>query len=66
MKKASFLLLLAAVAASGESFEEKLAEKLAKPFAKNAAWVLDFGEAKGLAAEKGKVIFGYFSRSYAP
>jgi hypothetical protein len=66
MKKAVCLLLLLAVAAAQESLEERLAEKLKKPFAKNAAWVLDFGEAKSLAAEKGKVIFGYFSRSYAP
>ncbi|HEX5137178.1 MAG TPA: hypothetical protein VFY93_09410 [Planctomycetota bacterium] len=66
MRNAVFLLLLVAVAAGEESLEERLAEKLKKPFAKNALWVLDFGEAKTLAAEKGKVIFGYFSRSYAP
>jgi hypothetical protein len=66
MRKVVCLLFLVAVAAAEESFEEKLALKLAKPFAKNAAWVLDFAEAKKLSAEKGKVIFAYFSRSYAP
>jgi len=66
MREAVVLLLLVAGAAAEGSLEERLAEKLSKPFAKNVAWVLDFGEAKKLAAEKGKVIFGYFSRSYAP
>jgi hypothetical protein len=66
MRKVVCLLSLLAAAAGEESFEDKLAEKLARPFAKNAAWVLDFAEAKKAAAEKGKVIFAYFSRSYAP
>lgn len=61
----AFLCLLAA-AASAQSFEEKLAEKLKKPFASNAAWILDFEDAKKQAKEKGKLIFAYFSRSYAP
>ncbi len=64
--RALFLLSLAAVAAAEDPLEAKLQEKLGKPFAKNAAWVLSFADAKKQAAEKGKVIFAYFSRSYAP
>ena len=63
------LLLAVALHAEDEKDAElkaKLDEKLKKPFVSNAAWVLGFGEAKELAAEKGKVIFAYFSRSYAP
>ena len=61
-----FLLLATAASAQDEDLKEKLAEKLQKPFASNAAWVLRFEDAKKLAGEKGKVIFAYFSRSYAP
>lgn len=64
--RALFLLSLAAVAAAEDSFESRLEEKLGKPFAKNAAWVLSFADAKKEAAGNGKVIFAYFSRSYAP
>lgn len=66
MRMALALLCALAATARAESLEEKLEAKLKKPFAGNAAWVLDFGGAKKLAAEKGKVIFAYFSRSYAP
>ena len=65
MRTAFFLLSLLAVARA-QSFEEKLEEKLKKPFATNVAWVLDYAAAKKQAAEGGKVIFAYFSRSYAP
>jgi hypothetical protein len=58
------LLLCAAVQA--QSNEEKFQEKLAKPFVKNAAWILDFDKAKAEAVQSGKLIFGYFTRSYAP
>lgn len=60
------VLCALAAAAHAESLEEKLEAKLKKPFAANAAWVLEFAEAKKQAAEKGRVIFAYFSRSYAP
>jgi hypothetical protein len=60
------LHLLAAPAAADDALEEKLKEKLGKPFARNAAWVHDFAEARKAAAASGKVIFAYFSRSYAP
>lgn len=68
MRPFTVLLLCAAFATAvrAQSFEEKLEAKLKKPFASNAAWVLDFDDAKKRAKEHGKVIFAYFSRSYAP
>ena len=65
MRTAALLLLLAA-AARGDALEDNLAEKLKKPFATNVSWVLRLEDAKTLASEKGRVIFAYFSRSYAP
>jgi hypothetical protein len=50
---------------SQEELEAKLAEKLEKPFVANAAWVLDYAEAKAKAKAENKVIFAYFTRSYA-
>lgn len=60
------LLLAFSATASAQSMEERLAAKLKKPFLKNAAWVLDFAEAKRRAKAEDKVIFAYFTRSYAP
>ncbi len=57
------LLLLSALATAGD-LEDKLDEKLKKEFVGNAAWTTDFEAAK--AKETGKVIFAYFTRSYAP
>ena len=39
---------------------------MAKEFVKNAAWVTDYDKAKEQAAKDGKLIFAYFTRSYAP
>ncbi|MHC4958398.1 MAG: hypothetical protein ACYTGN_08470 [Planctomycetota bacterium] len=58
------LVLCAAVQA--QSNEEKLEAKLAKPFAKNAEWITDYDAAKAKAVQSGKLIFAYFTRSYAP
>ncbi|MCA8941806.1 MAG: hypothetical protein KDB80_04535 [Planctomycetes bacterium] len=41
-------------------------EKLAKAFLKNGDWITDYDAAKKRATESGKLIFGYFTRSYAP
>jgi hypothetical protein len=62
---AAVLGALGASARAGE-LEDRLAKKLAEPFVTKAAWVLDFDEAKKKAKEDGKVIFAYFSRSFAP
>ena len=60
------LLLLAAPGFAQGDLEAKLEQKLAKDFVKNAAWVMDFDAAKAKAKESGKLIFVYFTRSYAP
>lgn len=60
------LLLVLAAASRAQSLEEKYAKKLASPFIKKAAWVLDFDEAKKKAKESGKVLFAYFTRSFQP
>lgn len=59
-------LFLAASTSFAQSLEDRLEKKLEKPFAKNAAWVLDLETAKTKAKETGKPIFAYFTRSYAP
>jgi hypothetical protein len=41
-------------------------QKLESEFLKLADWVTDFAEAQAVAAETGKPIFAYFTRSYAP
>ncbi|MCA8954602.1 MAG: hypothetical protein KDC87_00930 [Planctomycetes bacterium] len=41
-------------------------KKLAEPFLKNAEWVTDLARAKARAKLQGRVIFAYFTRSYAP
>jgi len=55
-----------ASSARAQSNEEKLAEKLSKEFATKTAWVMDLDEAMKAAKESNKLIFAYFSRSYAP
>jgi hypothetical protein len=59
-------LLALATIASAQDMESRLEEKLAKDFVKNADWVTDFDAAKAKAKESGKLIFAYFTRSYAP
>jgi hypothetical protein len=60
------LLLAFSTTAAAQSMEERLEAKLKKPFLKNAAWVHDFAEAKKKAKAENRVIFAYFTRSYAP
>lgn len=40
--------------------------KLAEDWVKAAAWHVDYDEARAEAARSGKLIFAYFTRSYAP
>ncbi len=40
--------------------------KLAKPFVKFGGWIADYDAARAKAKEEGKVLFVYFTRSYAP
>lgn len=48
-----------------ETLKSNLKEKLAAGFLKKAPWVLDLDQAKAEAKKSGKLIFAYFTRSYA-
>ena len=64
--RAGLLLALLSAPAFAQTSEEKLAAKMAKPFIANAAWETDYDKARERAAADGKLIFAYFTRSYAP
>lgn len=49
-----------------EQMKANLDQKLAKPFAKNVAWELDYDKALEKAKASNKLIFAYFTRSYSP
>lgn len=49
-----------------DDLAKKLEAKLNEKFLKNAEWVTDYDAALAKAKESKKLIFGYFSRSYAP
>ena len=68
---AGLLLLPGAPAlAQGSGAAEKLQElfekKSKKDFIKKIAWEQDYDKARETAAASGKLIFAYFTRSYAP
>jgi hypothetical protein len=52
-------------ATPAQLIERKL-QKLDAPFLKNGDWTTSFADAKKRAKEEGKLIFGYFTRSYSP
>lgn len=51
---------------SQDDLKERFEAKLKKPFLSAAPWITDYDAAKKDALESGKLIFGYFTRSYAP
>ena len=61
-------LLAAVPAAQGK--EDKLRseydKKLQKEFVGKIAWAQSLDEAKATAKKEGKLVLGYFTRSYAP
>jgi len=63
---AAALGALALAAAAQDDLQAKLDEKLSKEFVKKTPWVLDYDEAMQKAKESNKLIFAYFTRSYAP
>ena len=71
MKTASLMLALAAMAgaASAQESEESLAakrdKKLKAAFLSKAPWITDYDKAREEAKKSGKLIFTYFTRSYA-
>lgn len=57
-----------AVAAQDEQQElrEKYEHKLEKEFVSKIEWIQSFDQARASAKKQGKLVLGYFSRSYAP
>lgn len=49
-----------------EQLKQRYEEALKSPFIAKGHWVLDYDEARARAKREGKLIFAYFSRSYAP
>lgn len=75
MKKRLTTVLVAALAlsvtaqdpASGDAeLRARLKKKLASEFLTKANWFTDFDRAKAEAKKTGKILFGYFTRSYLP
>lgn len=53
------------VRAQGD-LKAKYEEKLSHEFIPHGGWITDYDQARERAREQGKVLFVYFSRSYAP
>jgi hypothetical protein len=49
-----------------EQMKKQRDEKLSHDWVKKFPWVTDYAAAKAEAKKSGKMIFAYFSRSYAP
>lgn len=45
---------------------QRKTELLKEEWLQNADWVMSYAAAKAKARQSGKMIFGYFTRSYAP
>ncbi|GAB4139069.1 MAG: hypothetical protein Fur0037_05120 [Planctomycetota bacterium] len=58
-------LCAALSAQTQEQLEERRAAKMALPVFKKAAWTFDYDKARADAKKSGKLIFAYFTRSYA-
>ncbi|HEX5052190.1 MAG TPA: hypothetical protein VFZ65_10490 [Planctomycetota bacterium] len=50
---------------SQQDLQKMRAEKLAKPVFEKANWIADYDKARETAKKQGKLIFAYFTRSYA-
>ena len=63
----SLLLLLGLCAAADaqDDLQQKLDTKLHSAFLKQAAWSTDYDKALATATETGRLVFTYFTRSYA-
>jgi len=63
---AAGLLASFASATPQAALQKKYEEKLALEFVEHGGWVTDYDAARERAAAESKVLFVYFSRSYAP
>ena len=59
------LVLLLSSTAWAQSNEEKLEKKLKEPWLVEGGWITDYDKAQEEAKKSGKLIFAYFSRSFA-
>ena len=61
------VLFLASTAASQsqDDLKDLRRKKLSKSWLKKASWLTDYDRAKKQAEQQGKIIFAYFTRSYA-
>ena len=59
-------LLPAAAPQDQATLKANLDKKLAEDFVESGGWVLDYKEAREQAAKEKKLLFVYFTRSYAP
>jgi hypothetical protein len=59
------LVLLLSSTAWAQSNEEKLEEKLKESWLVDGGWIADYDKAREEAKKSGKLIFAYFTRSYA-
>jgi hypothetical protein len=73
LQAAAAAVLLVPLAAAGDAgaagaddLKDKYEEKLTHDFVKHGGWITDYDAARAKAKEEGKVLFAYFSRSYAP
>ncbi len=53
-------------APSQEELIRRRDAKLAEPWVAKGGWISDYDKARSLAKKKNKLIFTYFTRSYAP
>ncbi len=60
------MALTAAAQTSREDLEKRLQAKLDSEFLKKADWQTDYAAAREQSRKSGKLIFAYFTRSYAP
>ena len=51
---------------SQEELQKKREAKLAEPFFKKANWITDYDSVLEESRKSGKLVFAYFTRSYAP
>ena len=66
MRRVAACLLALSAVASAQTLEERYEKKLTAPFIRKVAWEQDYDAALRRSAESGKLIFAYFTRSYAP
>ena len=63
---ASLALVATAQAQDGDDNQAKFDAKIAQSWVANGSWTLDLDEALARAKEENKLVFAYFTRSYAP